>query len=98
MPPRKRRKDETDGAALAVPPKRRRADAGAKVDFEGMVFCDFSKKQWSVGASVGKGGFGEIHLTTPAGSSGSDTHVMKIVRSIIKQFMRVVHVFLLGTI
>ena len=48
----------------------------------GEVLTDMLKKEWSLGSSVGKGGFGEIYLATPRGKAVSKReaeHVIKIV-------------------
>lgn len=44
----------------------------------GLVLEDTSKKQWKLGNSIGKGGFGEIYAAQQVGSSGYK-HVVKIV-------------------
>ena len=46
----------------------------------GEVLSDVTHKlSWSLGESVGKGGFGEIYRASPIGGSKSVQHVIKIV-------------------
>ena len=48
----------------------------------GELLTDFEKKQWVLGPSVGKGGFGEIYLAAPQRSDASlanATYAIKIV-------------------
>ena len=46
----------------------------------GQVLTDVTgKHSWSLGTSVGKGGFGEIYRASPVGSGKSSHHVIKIV-------------------
>ena len=46
----------------------------------GQMLTDVTRKlSWSLGESVGKGGFGEIYRASPVGSSKRVQHVIKIV-------------------
>lgn len=72
---------------LARSPKHlRRSVGGAKCPPPlptGQVLTDLAKGRWILGTSVGKGGFGEIYLASPEGSSVTQAaakHVVKIVR------------------
>lgn len=89
MPPKRvraRGRDEADGGVVS---KKQKAVVRKKGTWKmppplpaGEVLSDFGKKQWVIGASVGKGGFGEIYLAAPHGSSASVAvarHVIKIV-------------------
>ena len=89
MPPKRARargSEEADGGVVSKKPKAVGRKKGARKMPPplpaGEVLSDFSKKEWVIGASVGKGGFGEIYLAAPQGSSASMTvarHVIKIV-------------------
>ena len=48
---------------------------------EGEILTDFQKNQWTIGRSVGKGGFGEIYSAHPTTSrkGGCDSYVIKVV-------------------
>lgn len=64
-------------------PKRKKAGAYKMPDPlpAGEVLTDIRKKQWSLGASVGKGGFGEIYLALEVKdgrTQGEPSHVIKI--------------------
>lgn len=89
MPPKRvraRGREEADGGVVS---KKQKAVVRKKGTWKmppplpaGEVLSDFGKKQWVIGASVGKGGFGEIYLAAPHGSSASVAvarHVIKIV-------------------
>lgn len=73
-----------NSAAGAKPaPKKRRANAYKMPDPLplGEVLTDIRKKQWSLGQSVGKGGFGEIYLAKEhkdGASKGEYSYVIKI--------------------
>lgn len=43
----------------------------------GEILTDFSKRQWKICGSIGKGGFGEIYLAT--GKDKSTDYVIKVV-------------------
>lgn len=45
---------------------------------QGELLEDAAKKQWKLGSSIGKGGFGEIYSAQEVGSSGYK-YVVKIV-------------------
>ena len=94
MPPKRKRqattetKDDTDGAVMVKAVKKPRAAPKKKAGPWkmppplpiGEVFTDFSKKQWKIGGSVGKGGFGEIYLAAPVGEkSTNSSYVIKVV-------------------
>lgn len=93
MPPKRKRqattetKDDTDGAVMVKAVKKPRAAPKKKAGPWkmppplpiGEVFTDFSKKQWKIGGSVGKGGFGEIYLAAPVGEkSTNSSYVIKV--------------------
>lgn len=48
----------------------------------GEVLTDLAKCGWELGKSVGKGGFGEIYHTTPAGKAQDANYVIKIVGNV----------------
>lgn len=91
--PRKRKasggSDSPDGSAISkskVPQKKapkKRAPAPARKLAPplpvGVVLSGFSKREWKLGKSIGKGGFGEIYEATSATKS-SNTYVVKVVR------------------
>lgn len=52
---------------------------------QGEVLEDAAKKQWKLGSSIGKGGFGEIYSAQEVGSSGYK-YVVKIV-SMLSSFV-----------
>ena len=85
MPPKRRRvqgREESDGAVVSKRPRKKGAWKMPPPLPAGEVLRDFNKKQWVLGTSVGKGGFGEIYLAAPHGSSASVAsakHVIKIV-------------------
>ena len=94
MPPKRKRqattenKDDTDGAVMAKAVKKPRAAPKKKAGPwkmppplpVGEVLTDFSKKQWRIGGSVGKGGFGEIYLAAPVGEKSTNSpYVIKVV-------------------
>ena len=98
MPPRRKRKatddtnDEADGAIMPKMAKKTKEVKGnAKKPGpwkmpppipSGEILTDFNKKQWMLGGSVGKGGFGEIYMATPSGKSTTDKasqYVIKVV-------------------
>lgn len=85
MPPKRRRvhgREEADGAVVSKRPRKKGAWKMPPPLPAGEVLRDFDKKQWVLGTSVGKGGFGEIYLAAPHGSSASVAsakHVIKIV-------------------
>lgn len=97
MPPKRpktKASEEPDGAAIAKPvstrkPKAKAAPRPKKGPWKmppplpsGEVLTDFRKKEWVIGSSIGKGGFGEIYLAGPQGSSASAEtakYVVKIV-------------------
>lgn len=88
MPPKRRRvqgREEADGAVVSKRPRKKSAWKMPPPLPAGEVLSDFEKKQWVLGTSVGKGGFGEIYLAAPHGSSASVAsakHVLKIVSGI----------------
>lgn len=45
----------------------------------GEILQDLQKKNWKLGKSIGKGGFGEIYSAQEVGSKTAD-HVVKIVK------------------
>lgn len=95
MPPKRRRptKDslvESDGASNSkpVPKKSRAAKQTNKRSMPkpipaGTTLTDLLKKQWVLGKSVGKGGFGEIYQATVKGreSAKDPRYVIKVVSS-----------------
>ncbi len=47
---------------------------------KGAELTDFTKKtSWTLGSSIGKGGFGEIYSASKAGGSKNEDYVVKIV-------------------
>ncbi|GLH03902.1 Nucleosomal histone kinase 1 [Gryllus bimaculatus] len=44
----------------------------------GEILTDLCKKQWKLGPSIGKGGFGEIYSATEVASQGKNSYVIKI--------------------
>ena len=56
----------------------------------GEILTDVERRQWVLGSSIGKGGFGEIYLATRVGSSASAAadHVIKIVRKKLRYAFR----------
>ena len=86
--------DETDGAVMAKMAKKTKEGKGKGAPKKsgpwkmpppipsGETLTDFNKKQWVLGGSVGKGGFGEIYMATPSGKSTTDKtsqYVIKVV-------------------
>lgn len=93
MPPKKRvrkvdKEEETvDVAAAKRKPKRNPVPAkGPKLSPPlpvGETLTEYSKCQWQIGGSVGKGGFGEIYTASPCGArkgGSSAQYVIKVVR------------------
>ena len=87
MPGRVKSKDACDGEAPSKKPKAHpKKRGGRKMPPPlptGQVLTDLAKGRWILGTSVGKGGFGEIYLASPEGSSVTQAaakHVVKIVR------------------
>ncbi len=78
MPPRRKRKATDDAVDESGPSKVAKKPKAAPKRMDkrvmpapipiGEILDDFNKKQWKIGGSVGKGGFGEIYLATPCGS------------------------------
>ena len=80
-------KDETDGSVFGKMPKKPKSK---KVPVKhgawkmppplpvGELLTDFSGKQWRIGSSVGKGGFGEIYSASSTKGSNKD-YVIKVV-------------------
>lgn len=65
-----------------MPPKKKNANGYKMPDPlpKGEIIADIFKKQWKLGKSIGKGGFGEIYETLDASSGGNNyPYVMKIV-------------------
>ena len=55
----------------------------------GQVLTDVTgKHSWTLGRSVGKGGFGEIYRASPSGSRKSLQHVIKIVCPTVENLWR----------
>jgi hypothetical protein len=55
----------------------------------GQVLTDVTgKHSWTLGRSVGKGGFGEIYRASPSGSGKSLQHVIKIVCPTVENLWR----------
>lgn len=94
MPPKRKRAttEETDGDTASKPAgkKPRAASKGSSQAARkmppplpaGELFTDLVKKQWLLGTSVGKGGFGEIYLAAQKGQSAavkSAQYVIKVV-------------------
>ena len=103
MPPKraKSRAKETGDAGSAKAAKKKARVAVAKRGPrkmpsplpKGELLTDFEKKQWVLGSSVGKGGFGEIYLAAPEISSASlanATYAIKIVSGNISSSVRAV--------
>ena len=87
MPGKVKRADACDGDIAAkkpkAPPKKRGGRKMPPPLPSGVILTDLAKGRWVLGSSVGKGGFGEIYLAAPDGSSVSlaaAKHVVKIVR------------------
>ena len=85
MPGRVKSKDACDGEAPSKKPKAHpKKRGGRKMPPPlptGQVLTDLAKGRWILGTSVGKGGFGEIYLASPEGSSVTQAaakHVVKI--------------------
>ncbi len=99
MPPRRRGVGKAAAQVASIkpgapkvgkkaPPKARAKGTGAhKMPPPlppGEILQDFHKRKWTLGTSVGKGGFGEIYLAAPQGTKLSPStaeHVIKIVSS-----------------
>lgn len=98
QPPRSKVNDDdsTDGSAMSKPKGKTKGTTGAKRKTPsgarsmppplplGEVLTDLNKKQWKLGTSVGKGGFGEIYTATPSSTTKSKTakapqYVIKVV-------------------
>lgn len=63
---------------------------------KGEILTDFRKNKWSLGTSVGKGGFGEIYTACPSGKSiDTAQYVIKIVSRLAIKFNIVHHVALM---
>eukprot|EP00731_Ephydatia_muelleri_P035641 Em0144g11a len=85
MPGKVKSKDACDGEATSkkpkAPPKKRGGRKMPPPLPSGEVLTDLAKGRWILGTSVGKGGFGEIYLASPEGSSAmlaAAKHVVKI--------------------
>ena len=91
MPARKRKskKDDVGDSEIESKPAKRAKVAVKKSGSykmppplpEGEILTDFQKNQWTLGCSVGKGGFGEIYSARPTTSrkGGHDAYVIKVV-------------------
>ena len=93
MPPKRSRAKAADARKPAAAAKKPRV-AGKKAGPwkmppplpAGEVLCGHDKSQWVLGASVGKGGFGEIYLASPAAGK-SPMHVVKVVSSCCRIYL-----------
>ena len=102
MPPKRRatargKKEATDSGdepkskgACAAPRPRAKKSRPYKMPPPlpaGQVLTDVTRKHsWTLGQSVGKGGFGEIYRASPTGSEKNVQQVIKIVRSHSSEF------------
>ena len=91
MPPKRKRPTKDSAIDSKPAPKKPRAILKASLQANkrsmptpipaGAVFTDLLKKQWVLGKSVGKGGFGEIYQATlkGRGTTKGSTYVIKVV-------------------
>ena len=88
MPPkRKRQPDENDvdGGVVSTASKRPKKATTKAWKMppplpDGEVLTDFSRNEWRIGGSVGKGGFGEIYLASPVGRNSAEKSVQYAIK------------------
>ena len=102
MPPKRKRtaKEETDGGITSKPARKkpRAAPKGGSREARkmprplpaGELFTDLVKKQWVLGPSVGKGGFGEIYLATQKGQSTAAKSAPFVIK-VVSHEIRMMH-------
>ena len=109
MPPKRKRKagdidaadDDIDGiAASKVAKKPKTAPKKSAKQFkmpppipDGEIFTDFSKYQWKIGGSIGKGGFGEIYLASPSGKNSEKKATQYVIKVVSVLWIRWVWLF-----